>query len=336
MARKLKYKVLQGSIIFLVFLFVSCNTSKRLNRTSNETIDYQLEASKLSGGSSGMEQLTDTSYLVVYDLKTYKKGIRLGLIIVTDEAVDVYPIQVATWGSEGISSDLESICAIPGRTDEYLVAESGNWKGEIGRIFHIKVDIDKLEATVVSSMKYPLLHRNDFGITGDQYESIMCLSYTEKEMIVVIGERGGSQFSPTGKLRWAIWNIELNTLDFKNEGLLGVEVSAPGNWSNNQSKRSITDIHVDQNGTIWAAASEDRGDTGPFYSVIYKMGKINQFNPKNPVTIFNDLTIGREIYGFKIEALSGPKRGINCTHTFGTEDEIYGGVWRPINIASNN
>ncbi|MFT6336237.1 MAG: hypothetical protein ACI86M_003902 [Saprospiraceae bacterium] len=66
------------------------------------------------------------------------------------------------------------------------------------------------------------------------------------------------------------------------------------------------------------------------------MGKINQANPPKPISIFDKLNIGREIYGFKIEALSGPKKNINCTHTFGTEDEIYGGVWRPISIISDN
>lgn len=93
-------------------------------------------------------------------------------------------------------------------------------------------------------------------------------------------------------------------------------------------------MHIDHNGIIWASASGDQGDAGPFYSVIYKLGKINQMNPQKPISIFDTLTIGREIYGFKIEALSGPQKDINCTHTFGTEDEIYGGVLRPINIVS--
>ncbi|MFT6336236.1 MAG: hypothetical protein ACI86M_003901 [Saprospiraceae bacterium] len=60
-----------------------------------------------------------------------------------------------------------------------------------------------------------------------------------------------------GVLKWGIWNMENNTLVIEWEGLNGMKVSAPGNWENDLLKRSITDMHVDQNGIIWASASED-------------------------------------------------------------------------------
>ena len=323
------------SLIWITIFFIACNPTQKLNQSSTKISTQKIDDKKLSGGSSGMEQLSDTSYIVVYDIKSHKEGARLGYVKLTDESIDVLPIEVDSWGEEGLSSDLESICAIPGKPNEFLIAESGNWQGEIGRIFHIQLKINTLKAKVLGSVKFPLLDRNDFDLEGDQYEAIHCLAYTADERILILGERGGSQVNPMGILRWGIWDIKNNTLSIEGEGLKGIKFNAPGHWSNNQSKRSITDMHVDHRGVIWASASEDRGDAGPFYSVIYKLGKINQKDHNNPISIYDKLSIGKEIFGFKIEALSGPKNNITCTHTFGTEDEIYGGVWRPINIIEN-
>ena len=315
-----------------ILLFTSCTSTKNL--TPPAVADQQIDIKKMSGGSSGMEQLTDSSYLVVYDLKKHKNGVRLGWIIVTDESIEVLPIIVPDWGDEGVPNDLECICAVPEKSNEFLVAEAGNWQGELGRIFHIQIDFGKRTAKVLATLKYPFLHRNDFGIEGDQYEGMHCLPYNKNERIILLGERGGSDFSPSGVIRWGIWDMKKSTLTVEGAGLKGISVNAPGHWTNTKTKRSITDMYVDANGTLWASASEDQGDAGPFYSVIYPLGKINPMNPDLPVTVIDFLAVGREVYGLKIEALSGPKKGIQCTHTFGTEDEMYGGVFRPLNISS--
>ncbi len=321
------------SLIFALLLFTACTTTQKLKQHPIDFSAPQVSDKKISGGSSGMEQLTDSTYLVVYDLKKHKSGTRLGWIILTHESINVLPIEMVSWGEEGNPNDLESICLIPGKTNEFLVAEAGNWQGALGRIFHIKIDFSLRIATVLGSVKYPFLHLNDFDIEGDQYEAMHCLPYTENERIILLGERGGSEFSPLGIIRWGLWDMKQNTLTIEGDGLKGIPVDAPGQWTNAKTKRCITDIHVDHDGILWASASEDQGDSGPFYSVIYALGHINPMNFNQPVAIFDTLTMGREIHGLKIEALSGPKKGISCTHAFGTEDEIYGGVWRPINIA---
>jgi hypothetical protein len=246
--------------------------------------------------------------------------------------MSVSPIAVESWGEGGISNDLESICAIPGKNDEYLMAEAGDWQGVKGRIFHMHIDPITLKGEILGFIEVPFLNTNDFGVTGDQYEAIHCLAYTDKERILILAERGGSKINPKGILRWGVWNMVNNTLTMQGDGQKGLSVDAPGNWTDNMTKRSITDMHVDQEGIIWASASEDQGDEGPFYSVIYNLGRINPGDMNRPISVFEEVRIGKEIYGFKIEALSGPKKGINCTHTFGTEDEMYDGVWRPIKI----
>jgi hypothetical protein len=321
-------------LLICTLLFTSCTSSKNLTQPSLS--DQQIDSKKLSGGSSGMEQLTDSTYLVVYDLKKHKNGVRLGWIIVTDEVIDVFPIAMSSWGEEGNPNDLECVCAVPGTSNEFLVAEAGNWQGELGRIFHIQIDFGRRTGNVLGTLKYPFLHRNDFDIEGDQYEGMLCLPYTKNERIILLGERGGSAFSPSGVIRWGIWDMKKGTLTVEGAGLKGLSVNAPGHWTNAKTKRSITDMYVDPNGTLWASASEDQGDAGPFYSVIYPLGKINSMNQDMPVTVMDFLAVGREVHGLKIEALSGPKKGIQCTHTFGTEDEIYGGVFRPLNITSTH
>ncbi len=331
MIRQKYFSSLSAILLCAVLILPACTTTKNLDQSSTAT-NQQIDSKKLSGGSSGMEQLSDSSYIVVYDVKKHKDGIRLGWITITKESIDILPIEVKSWGEDGNATDLESICAVPGKNNEFLVAESGNWQGELGRIFHLQVDFTKRTAKVIGTLKYPFLHRNDFGIEGDQYEAMHCLPFSKNERIIILGERGGSDFSPSGVIRWGLWDMKKGALAIEGAGLKGISVNAPGHWTDAKTKRSITDMYVDQNGTIWASASEDQGDAGPFYSVIYPLGKINPTNADLPVTILDFLSVGREVYGLKIEALSGPIKGINCTHTFGTEDEMYGGVFRPINI----
>jgi hypothetical protein len=303
-----------------------------LTRTVPDEKNESISDFKSEGGSSGMEQISPRTYVVVYDLKTYATGIRMGLIKVSEESLSVSPIKIEAWDAEGIASDLESICAVPGKANEFLIAEAGNWQGKLGRIFHIRVDTVNLKAIVLGSVKFPLLHINDFNLEGDQYEAMICLPYDDSSRIVLLGERGGTTVNPLGLVRWGTLNLADHSFKMSEDGLKGIVVDVPGDWINTETKRNMTDFHVDSEGGIWAAASEDQGDSGPFYSVIYKLGQTNLINKEMPFIIFDTISIAKDVNGFKIEALSGACGGIHSSHSFGTEDEIYGGVWRPITI----
>lgn len=316
--------------IGIILSIIACNPNNPLNTDSPDSKVVPNEVFRPGGGSSGMEQIGDHAYLAVYDLKSFEPGYRMSMIKVTTETLEVLPITIETWDEGGISSDLESICAIPGTANEFLIAESGNWQGKLGRIFHIAVDTTTLTANVLGSVMIPLLNRNDFNLVGDQYEAILCLPYDTIQRIVVLGERGGSAANPNGLIRWGIFNIKEHSLQMSGTGLEGIVVQAPGNWTNIAGKRDITDFYLDAEGIIWAAGCEDQGDLGPFYSIIYKLGKVNYADMESPILVFDKTDRMKEINGFKIESLSGPCKGINSTLSFGTEDEIYGGVWRPI------
>ncbi len=314
-------------LCILLFQISSCKTAQSI-----VSISQGIQPLKLGGGSSGMGTLSDQSYMVVYDIKNFKEGVRLAMIEVTDETIQVSPIRISDWGEEGKSSDLESICKIPGTTNEYFIAESGNWEGNLGRIFHIQVDTTTLTAKVLGITKLPLKHINSPGVVGDQYESMACLPYNESERILMFAERGGSEINPRGNINWGIYNLSTHELTCNDAGMEGITVNAPGNWTNEKNKRDITDLHIDTEGGIWAAASEDTGDVGPFYSVIYKLGQLDASNTERPLTVYNEFTNWVPVSGFKIEALSGSPKNINATLSFGTEDEIYGGVWRAISM----
>jgi hypothetical protein len=314
-------------------LLNACKSTKELTKLPAKDTSL-IPALKLSGGSSGMEQISPNSYLAVYDIKVHKKGPRVGLITITEatESFEVAPIEVKTWEAEGPSSDLESVCKIPDRPNEFLLAESGNWQGKFGRVFHIKLDISKLSAQVIGSFKIPMIHKNDKGLTGDQYEAMTCLPYDGNQKILLLGERGGSDKNPNGIVRWGILDLDKHQFQMDGKGKKGISIDAPGNWTNPSSKRDITDFHIDNEGFIWSAASEDNGDLGPFYSVIYQLGKINKHSTTQPIEVFEEIKIWKGVPGFKIEAVSGPSKGIKANLSFGTEDEIYGGVWRAIQI----
>ncbi|MFC4634242.1 hypothetical protein ACFO3O_10010 [Dokdonia ponticola] len=315
-------------LCILLFQISSCKTSRSIVATPNQ----EIQPLKLSGGLSGMEQIDDQSYLVVYDIKKHKEGTRLAMVQITDETIQVSPIRISGWNEGGRSNDLESICKIPGTTNEYLMAESGNWEGKLGRIFHIRVNTTTLSAQVLGTTQLPYKDINTLELVGDQYESMMCLLYSESERILMLAERGGSEINPRGNIKWGIYNLSTHKLTFSDAGIKGITVNAPGNWTDEKNKRDITDLHMDAEGGIWAAASEDTTDVGPFYSVIYKLGQLTTSNKKQPLTVYPDFTHWTPVAGFKIEALSGPPKNINATLSFGTEDEIFGGVWRPISV----
>ncbi len=325
--------ILITSILIFIILFISaCNNKKTTDKKNITNDNIATEVFRPGGGSSGMEQISNTEYMAVYDLKNFEEGYRMGLIEVTLDALKVTPLKVNTWDGDDISSDLESICAVPGREGEFLMAESGNWEGLRGRIFHVKVNTTDFTADIMGSVKIPQINRNDHNLVGDQYEAMLCLPYDSIRRVVVLGERGGSEANPNGIIRWGVLDLESYSFAMNGAGLEGKKVEAPGNWKNIEEKRDITDFHVDSQGVIWAGACEDQGDMGPFYSVVYKLGMANYSDKDNPVVLFKNFNTFKEVNGFKVEALSGPCEGIQSTHSIGTEDEIYGGVWRPLNI----
>lgn len=281
-------------------------------------------------GFSGMAQVDDNSFLVVMDKKHDDKGDRVGILNLNkDGTQDFQPITISDWRDHnGRSNDLESVCRLPGDNNEFLLVESSYRKGKFGRIFHIQ--LSQNTATVKHVFHLPKLIEHSKKVDGDNFEGTICLPH-EQSVLVVLGERGGSNSYQKGYLRLGVLDTGKSQLSWQKHAAHPIAISAPGTWDDVQQKRSISELYVDQQGVIWASATEDHGDQGPFRSVIYRAASV--------ITTGNSLSIKPIphpsaqwiIDGFKVEAMAGPAAIIpNSYMSIGTEDESYGGIWRPL------
>ncbi|MCA9731669.1 hypothetical protein KC799_06050 [candidate division KSB1 bacterium] len=286
-------------------------------------------------GFSGMANIDSTRFLAVHDEKNYQNGPRVSVIITKkDSNITVLPVEIKDWRhAEGRSSDLEAVCSIPGRTGEFLLVESGHWDGKFGRMFHIKLNLSKqpYQATVLGVFELPEFDAKGPGdVEGDEIEGAECVALNGDSVLVLLGERGGSSVYPTGLLRWVVADLGSDSLLWTEAGKKGKTVEAPGVWQNPSKNRDIAALHLDTNNILWASATEDPGDSGPFNTVLYRIGTVTA-DITNPIQLDSQFTVARSISGFKTEALAGPTTKVKgSTFSIGTEDEIYGGVWRPI------
>ncbi len=293
-------------------------------------------ASAVSNGFSGMAMIDDTHYLAVHDELSFETGARVSVLQVTaDQNVIVTPVSPATWKhEEGRSSDLEGVCAIPMRDGEFLLVEAGHWNGSGGRMFHVKVDITKTPHEVEVLYAFDLPEFDPKGPSdpeGDEIEGIACAARSDGSTLVILGERGGSSVYPSGLLRWVVIDFEApGALRFSAAGSTGKAVDAPGSWSDPATNRNISALHLDSDNNLWAAASEDLGDSGPFGSIVYKVAEVRADDP-DPIQVVDSFSVSHTVDGFKIESLAAPTTQVEgSVIAIGTEDEALGGVWRAL------
>ena len=319
------------SLIFSLLCF-SCKPSSESSQEDSSMVVNTIPQDRLSGGASGMTQIDSTTFVGIYDIKSFADGPRVVVMkTIEDQPLEIIPILIEDWNDpEGKPSDLESICRIGDEGNQFLMAEAGTWQGGYGRIFHLTIDTSDFSGKVLGIAKLPFKYDNDFDAVGDQYEGMACIPLNEQSVILLLAERGGSEHFPLGILRWGILDLNSYSMTFSVEGMEGITIDAPGHWLDPSKKRDITALHIDDQDRIWASASQDLGDSGPFYSVIYQLGHLTRNSP-SPIDVNEDLEIWREISGFKIEALSGPSALVpNSRLSFATEDESFGGNWRAI------
>jgi hypothetical protein len=282
--------------------------------------------------------MNDSMYLAVHDELSFENGIRVSVIKTKEEAnIEVIPVHVEGWDDEKKrSSDLEAICKIPDRDNEFLLVEAGHWEGEYGRMFHIKLESSKqsYKAKVLATIELPEFNaKGPNDRDGDEVEGVACMKLNTNELLLLLAERGGSSVYPSGVIRWVTLNLNTQKLTWTAAGKAGQKVNVSWQWKDSLKNRDISDLYLDKNQILWGAASEELSDIGPLNSVIYKIGAVTA-NSQNPFVNINDTLYAkpiRVIGGFKVEALAAPSTYLkNCLFTIGTEDEYYGGAWRPI------
>ncbi len=280
-------------------------------------------------GYSGMASLDDSSYVVVYDKKSFQSGSRIAILTIKNSTgYTVDEIQIDDWKhKEGKASDLESICALPDTKDEFFAVESSYWLGKAGRIFHIKINGKKIQILNV----YNIPNKEDIpdNKAGSyNFEGSVCLKNKDK-LFLILGERGGSKQHPESSLIIGVLENGKKTFDwstYKDDITL---IKAPFSTTNDKLNRSISDLYLNDKGELFASAAIDEGDAGPFKSIIYKIGTVSFNGDKLIITPSESQKPLYTIDGFKVESLSSsPSRFKESSFSIGTEDENYPGVWR--------
>ncbi|MEM1261442.1 MAG: hypothetical protein AAGH76_03520 [Pseudomonadota bacterium] len=278
--------------------------------------------SQVVPGVSGMARFDADTYIVVQDKKSFETGGRLGLITVDKASSSIRYRELAfpVTGS-GRTSDLESVCRLRGRPGEFLLAESGYWEGQNGRLFHVAIR----DATAVLErvLKLPFIRNNGpRQRDGDNFEGLACIPTANDTYTVLLGERGGSAHYPIGVIRWGTYDARAGAVTWSGQQ---IAIEAPNPW-NDPTLRSIASLSIDSTNQLWATATSDGGDLGPFRSLVYRVGTVSA-NPNRPVTLARD-TLPRQIDGFKVEGLVVDDA--TAPFIIGTEDEELGGTWRPV------
>jgi len=275
-------------------------------------------------GISGMAQIEPDRYLVVQDKKISNPGERLGVLqVFADKAPRYQPIPVSNWPEDQMSNDLESACALPGRPNEFLIAESGSWQGEFGRLFHIQL-LQTSYARVLASYPLPVLSDNSPQQQGDQFEGLVCAQKAANRYLLVLGERGGEQ--RRGSLVHGDFDIAAGQILWSPQRLA---VLPPLPDHNEPFQRDIADLYLESN-VLWASAVREAGPAGPFSSFIYQVALVDP-QAVEPVRLLAASRIFWQLDGLKVEGLAAPSPLLpGSSLSVGSEDEKLGGIWRSL------
>ena len=289
-------------------------------------------------GYSGIAQVSDNAFLTVNDRKNpIESGYRLGVLAITAvDGIVFTPISVRDWmHSDKDPSDLEACCNIPGRDGEFLIAESGFFKGQFGRIFHVTLSKDKEGFWIVTVNKAFRIYNRKLNAKGrsyegDQVEGIACFNALGKTMLVY-GERGGSTHSgkKVGTIVWGTIDFETYQFDKFGEAPL-VNQSVLGDRDCSAMRLAANE---DGSISVLSVATRDAGDSGPFHSVLYRAGRFMVDPKKKTVQFERDAKphILSGLSGLKVEGIAGPaKNAPDSKYSIATDDEHFGGIWRPL------
>lgn len=288
-------------------------------------------------GISGMVLIRDGVYLVVHDRKEASRA-RAAILRVGDWDQRRYQEVRLHDGAlpGGPMADIESVCAVPGRASEFLLLESGASDEGHGRrriLAHARLSEDEPAELRVLGWE----DVRDITAPLTNCESVVCWSRGGR-LGVLIADRGRME-GGRGEARVVAGALELadgehavgGGLRMKpaapasdGEGAIRLELGAEGAW------RACSDLYLDDRGVLWGACAQDPGDRGPFRSKVYSMDIT--FEPDGRVRLGKG-QVRYEIDGLKVEAIA--ECGVKGSGlAVGSDDEDYGGVWRPLPVLS--
>jgi hypothetical protein len=276
-------------------------------------------------GISGMEALDKRSYLLIHDARD-AEGSRAGVWHL-DRRPPVYEaatIDDAQLGDDRLD-DLESMAAIPSKPGRFLVLESGAKRTDRRRLACV-------EFSPKPEPHLSLVATGEIGTATSQLancEAMVCWQNAD-HLYVLIADRVGTA---DNRSRCA---VVCGRLTISDNAELYFDTEAPeladavsyikSPAPSAHSWRACTDLYLDSERQLWAACAEDRGDAGPFRSIIYRVGVL-RLSDARLLPDRTNLRIPCE--GVKVEALATASIG-GATMAFATDDERFGGIWRTL------
>lgn len=255
-------------------------------------------------------------YLVVHDTKAGRSGPRLGRIL-TGPGCRFQELTVDWSGVGGESSDLESIGPLEGAENQFLMAESSYYQGKYGRVFWLDAT-SSIQPVVTGKFQLPQLEQ--------EIEGIATRKLGPGRWLVLLGGRGTRDGVCPGRIYWGVLDGATMEVKWSAAGLKGEELQLPRPVG--PHARTLSDMYLEENGTLMVSACVDPGDEGPFRSLIYIGGQVKPdethpfTRPRQPGGIW-------WVDGCKIEALAPPPRP-GYGPAFATDDEDLEGIWRAV------
>ncbi|MBM3463284.1 MAG: hypothetical protein FJX76_14370 [Armatimonadetes bacterium] len=287
----------------LLFVFVLCRPAH----------------AQLLADFSGMAGISPGLYLMVSDAKNKSKAERVAVLRWSGGNYRLEPVAVDWNGAP--SRDLEGCCSLPGDSAEFLLAESGYFKGDFGRVLQFRLTHDPQKGwtgKVMHSFQLPPPPRGEDSTASEQQlEGISAIPGPKGKPIVIIARRGGAK--APGMLEWGV----VEDRRFLVQGTHEVDLRSI------LGDRSCADILLVPDGDGWrvfSVATADPGDVGAFASAVCEVGRFTAVGAYQPLA---KPLLKARCDGLKIEALaSAPPSFGPGKFCVGTDDEDYVPVWR--------
>jgi hypothetical protein len=256
---------------------------------------------------SGVAWVSGRHFLAVHDAKDPVSP-RLSLLTIPGpkKAFAWQTLEVDWPDRENIPRDLEGITAIEG-TDLFLLNESGD-RNPQPRLFLISYKDKKVK--IIAQKPWPVPVKNVEAIAVTRSSDRYLFLYAER------GENQGST-----EIRWT----ELSFDPWQFGEFRGVSFTSPLRSGTNI--RAISDITLDRQGNLYISSASDPGNRGGFRSEIYRIGRMDH---KNGILLDRPPQKLGQLDGLKVEGLTIQPEETSDRLFFGTDDESYGGVFRPL------
>jgi hypothetical protein len=247
--------------------------------------------------------------LVVHDAKG-AGGKRLGIVTIDPKASSSVNYRPLDWPAQTAPpDDLEAVSSLPGQPGHFLAVSSS------GQLFWLEVAGDVVKVVPGALLTEFMSPRPQSGVNIEG----LSVQEVRGQVVIVWGHCGGGK--EQGILYYGL-------LHLKSKQITGavktkpIEVNYPS--PTDPRTRHIADLKVDEKGVVWASATSDPGDFGPFASAIYNLGELDTSKTSIGFKQNPDQKPSWTFEKHKVEAIElvpDPGGGI----VFGAEDEDKGG-----------